>query len=194
MRLRVVFFVCIAIVAATTAQIRATPPAARIIGRVVSAESHQAVRLARVRLTGGPRFAKSAIFGGREALDVLLEVPPDARGPIAGALTVAMSPASVEGTIEDASSKPVTDCMVVLFPTDSRYWLPHARRIRAVQPSSTGAFLITDLPAGEYRLAAVRDADPDAWCDATFLKTLVASSVPVVLQESGRVTQRLRIQ
>jgi hypothetical protein len=81
---------------------------------------------------------------------------------------------------------------VVLFPADQALWMAQARRIKAVRSSTDEAFTISDLPAGEYVVSAVEDAEPGEWFDPAFLQRLLPSGVKVVVSEGETKTQDVR--
>ena len=56
-----------------------------------------------------------------------------------------------------------------------------------------GKYVIKDLPAGEYLLAAVTDVDQDEWQDSAFLDRLQSASVKLTIAEGEKRTLDLRI-
>jgi hypothetical protein len=135
---------------------------------------------------------ESAVFAGRDALDVPLEVKPgeDVAG---GVVTFSARAAELSGALTDSAGKPAPDYTLVLFSAESRYWLPQSRRIQAARPASDGRFSFRSLPPGDYRLIAVEDVEPGQWFDPGFLKELVAGSMPVTLGKGEKRTQDVRI-
>lgn len=137
-------------------------------------------------------WPKSALAAGRDALDFMLDVPE--RESVPNVLfTLADRSAELSGRIEDALSRPVADFTVILFPSDTRYWVPMSRRIASTRPATDGRFIFGGLPAGDYKLAAVTDAEPGAWYDPEFLRQLVGASVAVSLGEGEQRVQNLRV-
>jgi protocatechuate 3,4-dioxygenase beta subunit len=137
-------------------------------------------------------FADSALTGGRDALDFLFDVPPDA-ALSSVVVTFADRQATLSGTLQDQLAKATADYTVVLFAADPAYWVPRSRRIRATRPSTDGRFSFGDLPAGTYRLAAMTGVEPGAWFDPELLRQLAAASVPVTLGKGEAKTQDLRV-
>jgi hypothetical protein len=82
---------------------------------------------------------------------------------------------------------------VVAFPADRALWLPQSRRMKASRPSTDGQFHLDDLPAGDYYLAALTDADQDEWQAPSFLAAAVAAGVKITLGEGESRTQDLKI-
>jgi len=148
-----------------------------------------------IRASGGASgwWPKSALVGGRDALDFDLEVPE--RESVSNVLfTLSDRSAELSGTLEDTFSRPLTGFTVILFPTDPRYWRPLSRRIAAAPVATDGRFVFAGLPAGDYRLAAVMTAEPGQWFDPEFLRLLLGGSVAVSLGEGEQRVQNLRAQ
>jgi hypothetical protein len=147
----------------------------------------------RVTASGAGSWVLSTVTAqGREALDFPIEVRP---GEDVGGVAVTFSDRSttLEGLLQDATGQPASSYTVVAFADDSRYWTPASRRIQATRPASDGRFSFRNLPAGEYRLAAVIDPEPGQWFDPEFLRQLAAASTPVRLAEGETKTQTLRL-
>jgi uncharacterized protein (DUF2141 family) len=137
-------------------------------------------------------WAKSAIAGGEDVLDSTLTVSD--RGSVTD-LTVTMADRSgeVSGVLLNGLSQPVADYTVILAPADERHWVPGSRRIRATRPGTDGLFSFGELPAGDYRLAAITDAEPGQWFDPEFLRRLVTASIAVRLADGERQVQNIRV-
>ena len=134
----------------------------------------------------------SAVFGGRDALDFLLDIRPG-ESPT-GVLTLGLE-TELSGTLVDESGSPADAYTIVVFATDEQYWLPGNRRNQAVIPDAQGRFTFLNLPPGTYRLAVVEDFDAIAGIDATLLRQLTASAtVLVTLADGERKVQDLRVQ
>jgi hypothetical protein len=146
-----------------------------------------------VRVSGASGwFAESAMIGGRDALDFLLDVTPQSGGTTM-LVTLGDQRASLAGTLVNQLSQPSADYTIVLFAADSGYWVPRSRRIRATRPSTDGRFSFGDIPPGSYRLAAVTGMEPDAWFDPEVLKQLAGASVPVMIGKGEAKTQDIRV-
>lgn len=135
--------------------------------------------------------AESAMFGGRDALDFLLEIKPG-EDQAGGVLTFVPRLAELSGSVQDAAAKPVTDYSMIILPADTRYWLPQSRRIQATRPATDGRFSFKSLPAGDYRLIAVVDPEPGQWFDPVFLREIVPGSMLVTLGKGERRLQDVR--
>jgi hypothetical protein len=134
----------------------------------------------------------SALFDGREAADVHLEVR--GRAISDGTITFTSSRATLSGSLTDGDGRPVVNRSVVLFPEDRELWVAASRRIHVVQPSADGGFAIRDLPPGAYRLAAVTPPEAGEQFDPDFLRRAAGSSVPVTLSAGQQSRQALTIR
>jgi len=73
-------------------------------------------------------------------------------------------------------------------------WTQGSRRTRQSTPNASGKFLLTNLPPGEYFLAAVTDVVPQDLYDSKFLTQVAAAAVKVTLAEGEKKVQDLRIK
>jgi hypothetical protein len=136
-------------------------------------------------------FLKSAVLNGRESLDFPIEIGPDTRVSDA-VVTFTNQTQDVSGTLSDASGRPAPDFTIVVFPADKTNWLS-ARRIRTTRPGTDGTFSVKNLPAGEYRIAALVDIAPGEQSDPAFLEQLVPASVAFSLRDGEKRVQDIRI-
>jgi uncharacterized protein (DUF2141 family) len=157
----------------------------------------------RYRLTGAAPVAPgsgpgpgwrlaSAMVNGRDVLDFQLDVAP---GENIGDAVVTFTDVTqnVNGRLQDATGRPAPDYTIVVFAADSRYWTAQSRRVRSARPSTDGRFSVTNLPPGEYRIAAVVDAVPNEINDPAFLEQIVGASYPFTLAFGETKTQDLKI-
>jgi hypothetical protein len=147
----------------------------------------------RLTLRGQPRewWPHSASLAGRDVLDLPLEVGTDDVSGIEIRLSDRRS--QLTGQLVRASGAPASGYFVVVFTSDRALWVPQSRRLRSVRPSTDGRFAIDDLPAGEYYLAALTDAESEDWQAPEFLAQVVAAAVKVTIADGARTTQDLRI-
>jgi hypothetical protein len=129
---------------------------------------------------------------GQDALDFMLDVPPD-RGIADAVMTMTSGFSTLAGTLRGANNQPVDDCTIVVFAEDPRYWTPHSRRIHATRPATDGRFSFGNLPAGAYRLMAVEDMEDGQWFDPAVLQQLSGAAVPLQLGDGEHRTQDLRV-
>jgi hypothetical protein len=135
---------------------------------------------------------KSAVVNGVDVLDFPISVEPnqDVNGMLR---TFTSQTQEISGSIQDATGRPTSDFTIVVYPADRRYWTPQSRRIAATRPDTEGRFTIRGLPAGNYQLTAVTDAETGEWYNPEFLDQLVGASIPISLAEGEKKTQDVRV-
>jgi hypothetical protein len=134
----------------------------------------------------------SAMLNGRDLLDHPFELTAaDAGAPLV--VTMTRRHSTLSGAIETRTGGPASDIFVIAFAIDSAMWGPNARRVQAVRPGVDGRYAMTDLPPGDYLLAAVTDVDPDEWQNPAFLATLVSSAVKITVGAGETAAPTLRI-
>lgn len=141
----------------------------------------------------GKWWLRSVVVKGRDILDFPLEVDTTTEEMTDVVVTMSDRRAELHGALTTASGQPASEFVVVVYPAERDMWRPGARRIKSVRPGSDGLFSVTDLPAGNYLIAAITDADPNEWQQPSFLDQLVSASVKVSVPEGQRVRQDLRI-
>jgi hypothetical protein len=142
------------------------------------------------RATGTWRL-RSAVVGGRDVLDTMLEISAgDVRDVV---LTFTERMSELDGVLTTPANAPATDYSILVFTTDQSLWRAGSRRVRSARPAQTGRFLVSDLPGGEYFVAALTDLDPADLGDPAFLGSLVPGAVRVTLADGVRMTQSLKI-
>jgi hypothetical protein len=130
----------------------------------------------------------------RDLLDVPLEITadsPDVRGVV---LTFSNRHTQLAGVLQTPAGTPAVEYFIVVFTTDRSLWRNQHRRLRSTRPATDGAFSLTDLPPGDYYVAALTDLDP-AWQTSAFLEPLVAAgaAVKVTIGEGEAVRQDLQL-
>lgn len=135
---------------------------------------------------------QSATVAGLETLDFPVDIR-DPQGLSGAVVTFGASLASLSGIVADDQGRPVSDYMLIVYPTDSRYWLPQARRIRAVRPGTDGSYTIDRLPPGDYRIAPIADPEPGAWYDPAFLQQIDAAAMRVTVSDGEKKVQNVRL-
>lgn len=138
-------------------------------------------------------WMRSAIANGRDIIDQPLQIDATTTDLPPIAVTFTDRRTELHGILMTATDQPASEFVVVVFPVTRDFWRPGARRIRSVRPASDGAFSLMDLPAGEYFVAAVTDADPDEWQQPSFLEQLLPASIKISIVEGQRTRQDLRI-
>jgi hypothetical protein len=138
-------------------------------------------------------WLRSAISRGRDLLDTLLELKDD-ETPAEAVLTISDRHSELRGTLETASGHPAGGYSILVFSIDRSQWNVQGRRLQVTRSATDGSFSISDLPAGEYWLAALTDFDPENWSDPSWL-TVIASSgaLRVTIHDGESTVQNLRI-
>jgi hypothetical protein len=136
---------------------------------------------------------KSALWQGRDLMDLPLEVRPNENIPD---VTLVFTDQTTElgGSLLNGAGAPAFGYVVVIFPIEQSLWIPNARRIRQSTPLPDGTFKFQNLPAGSYFLGAVTDLELADLADHAFLEQLSAASLKVTVAEGAKVTQSLRVR
>jgi hypothetical protein len=149
------------------------------------------------RLFAGPPQAAegwwllSAEARGRDLLDAPFEVgDTDITGIV---LTYTDRKTELTGRLQTAAGAAAPDHFVVVVPADRSRWVAGSRRMQAVRPGTDGRFSVTQLPAGDYLVAALTDFEPADFSDAAFLNQLAALAVPVTIRDGAQTVQDLEI-
>jgi len=135
-------------------------------------------------------WPRSAMLGSRDLLDgdIVVGSSADLRDVL---LTFSDRRTALSGSLRTPTGAPVSGVFVIAFSADRQHWGAGSRRVQAVRPATDGTFTITGLPAGDYRLAAVTDVDPDEWQDPAFLTMALPASIPITLADGEAKTQNL---
>lgn len=141
-------------------------------------------------------WLQSAMINGVDAVDVPATIDSTNANVV---FTFSDQHSELSGTISTVASArsaiPVaaSDYYVVVIPADRRLWQPNSRRMAIARPSTAGRYLFSNLPPGDYLLAAVTDFATTDFKDRTMLEQLVNTSVKVQVTDGGKVVQDLRI-
>jgi hypothetical protein len=132
------------------------------------------------------------VIDGRDVLDFPLEI--GAAGDVGGAVaTFTDRRTELSGTLLSAADVPAPDYFVVVFSADRMHWRSASRRVRFARPATDGRFIVRDLPAGDYLMAAVADLEPSDLDDATFMERLLSAAVKVTLGDGDKKRQDLTL-
>jgi hypothetical protein len=105
--------------------------------------------------------------------------------------------AAISGHVTDATSAPVSNYTVVVFPTDRTKWSVTPRLLRLARPAEDGSFEVSRLPPGEYWVAATDPVDgadvSGDWLKTETLERLSFRATRVTLTERQRVMTVLRL-
>jgi hypothetical protein len=136
---------------------------------------------------------RSAITNGRDIADLGLDVEPG-REAIEIVATLSDRQAEISGILQDASGKPTSGYILVLFPADKALWPSGTRRVHQARPATDGRFVLRNVLAGEYLLAAVTAVDPATLTEPAFLESLVAAATRLTIAEGEKKTQDVRVR
>ncbi len=140
----------------------------------------------------GPWTVESAAIGGQDAADFPVEIKGDQN--ISGAvITFTDRHTELTGIVLGEKNQPAPEYTLVVFPADSRYWLPNSRRIQNTRPDTEGRYTFRNLPPGDYRLAPVYDLEPGDLSDPSFLQQLEATALRLSLQPGEKKVQDMRV-
>jgi hypothetical protein len=105
--------------------------------------------------------------------------------------------AAISGHVTDATSAPVSNYTVVVFPTDRTKWSVTPRLLRLARPAQDGSFEVSSLPPGEYWVAATDPVDgadvSGDWLKIETLDRLSFRATRVTLTERQRFMTVLRL-
>ncbi len=146
----------------------------------------------RANAPGAGWSTKSSLVNGQDTLDIPIEITGE-HDLSDAVVTFTDKISELTGTVRDASDKPAPDITIIVFPEDTRYWVPQSRRIQTAKPSTNGTYSVRNLPPGEYLIAAVMDVEQGGWYDPQFLRALQATSTHLSMAEGEKHTQDLRI-
>jgi hypothetical protein len=97
-------------------------------------------------------------------------------------VTFTNAPASLSGTVRGASGPAAGEAGVIVFPVEPDRWINYGLnpvRIKTARTSTTGAFRIRALPAGDYFVIAIPATRVYAWQEPEFFRKAQASAVRV---------------
>lgn len=141
---------------------------------------------------GSAWSVRAAAMGDRDVLDAPIVIEA---GKDLAPVTVTMTDTVTEftGTLQDASGRAATDYFVVVYARDKARWTPDSRWVTAVRPGTDGRYVVRGLPAGDYSVGAITDAEPGEWFLPEFLEALVPASANATLVTGQKVVLDLKI-
>jgi len=122
-----------------------------------------------------------------------LDAPFELTGDAEVTITFTNRRTELSGRLQTVGGAPVSDLFVIAFSTDRQFWGIETRRVQAVRPAADGAFVIKDLPPGEYFLGALVDVDAGDWLRRGFLESIAGASTKVTIADGGKTVQNLQI-
>jgi hypothetical protein len=132
---------------------------------------------------------QSVTLGSRDLLDNPLVLKSGQS--VAGVqVTLSDEVGALSGTVRLPDGTPAAGCTIAAFPAEPAGHLS-PRRTKLARADRRGQFLLRDLPAGAYRIAATPDIDAASWLTDDSLRRLSANSVPMTLTGRGLVSVSL---
>jgi len=102
----------------------------------------------------------------------------------------------IAGSVTDARGQAVTDYTVIVFATNADRWYQGSRFFTFTRPKADGTFAVTDLPSGEYYVAAVDWLQGTEgfgeWQDPAFLKSIAPRATRLTLSDGQLAAVTLR--
>jgi Carboxypeptidase regulatory-like domain len=137
-------------------------------------------------------YVKSVVLGGRDISDEPLDIR--AADMPTMVITCTDVAAQLSGVTRTAQGAPDPTATVVVFPIDRGLWsgLGPLMRLRAARATRTGAYTLTDLPPGEYYVAAMDDARAENWQDPKSLDALSRGAARVMIGVGEKQTLDVR--
>jgi hypothetical protein len=135
-------------------------------------------------------YVKSARFGQADALTDGVDVTAGA----ASRLDIVLSPAgaSVSGAVKDDEDHVIEDATVVAVPQEA------ARQKQPIfyasaKTDQSGAFRLSGLAPGKYKIYALQRADGQPWASTAFLAPLEGRAKTVTLAEGESQSADVRV-
>jgi len=134
---------------------------------------------------------RSAIVDGRDLLDAPIEGPNINLNGVT--LTLSDKRTEISGALQVGPGQSASDYYVVVFSADRANWRVGSRRSLSAKAGTDNRFVLSDLPAGDYYLAALTDLDPLDWQTPGSLEQIVPFGVRVHIEDGEKKVQDLKI-
>jgi hypothetical protein len=131
---------------------------------------------------------KASMLGPRDVGAVPLEVDDHINGVV---IVMTDRPSELAGTVRTQQGRPDPAAAVIVFSANPDDWLRFGttpRRNRYIRPTADGVFRWAALPAGDYYVAAIPEAEADVWQDPRVLRLLTRSATRVTIGEGEKRT------
>lgn len=103
---------------------------------------------------------------------------------------------SISGTVTTGLGPLAPNADVVVIPADDEGWrkgLFPPRRCRRIPATSTGTFLLDDIPAGTYWLIAVKGLTSEGWQSPSILQSVLPDATRVTVRSGDKASVRLKV-
>ena len=128
-------------------------------------------------------YLASLRYGGKDVAESGIEYSIGA----ALEITIGTDGAQVDGNTLNQDDTPFEGAVVALIPTDGE------RAPRSTISGPRGAFHLTGVPPGEYKLMAWDDVARDDLENPDFIKRFESQATPVKLSASGTATESVKV-
>jgi len=127
-------------------------------------------------------------------MPIEIEGDKDVKGIV---ITLTTQTTSLAGTIRDRTGGPAANSALIVFPAERARWANFGlqpTRIRSVMASTTGAYSLSGLPAGDYLAIAVDGDSSNRWMDAGFFELASRTATRFSLSWSENKTIDVTLQ
>jgi len=134
---------------------------------------------------------KSVMSGGIDIADAPLELENSDVTDVV--ITLTDRPSTIGGTVRTAGN-PDPSAVVLMFPSDTRFWQDDAisaRRLASLRTTPKGTFGPVNLPSGNYCVIATADEFGDDWQDPRVLELLARTATRVTLGDAQQLSVEL---
>jgi hypothetical protein len=99
----------------------------------------------------------------------------------------------LSGVLVDQVGLPAPELFVAVFPVEPEHWDERSRwMVEPSHPDSSGRFVFTGLPPGDYYLAVVHDLSEE-WFAASYLEQVIPGALRVTLRDGEPVVQDIKL-
>jgi hypothetical protein len=146
-----------------------------------------------VRVSTPPGWTlRSVTLDGRDITDIPIDLTPGAAiDDVHIVITDKLS--NLSGHVTDARGTAVTDCVVVLLPSDLAAGVWPQRFVRLVRPDQDGQFRVRGMPAGRYTATALESIEPGRQFVPEYQEELRRQGKALSIREGETVTIDLKL-
>jgi hypothetical protein len=137
-------------------------------------------------------WLRSVTINGVNAVDLPATIGDSSPGDVV--FTFSDRHTELSGTLSSPAGQPTAEYYIVAMPADRALWRANSRRMRIARPSTAGRYVFTDLPPGEYLIAAVTDFAESDFRDRQMLDQVATAAMPIALGDGAKVIQDIRIR
>jgi len=138
-------------------------------------------------------FLKGVFLGTRDITDTPTEFTPADTARVRVVMT--RQAATITGTVTDEGGRSPQDWRVIMFPEERGEWIEQSSGIFTASPDKDGAYKITGVRAGRYRIAAIdRKRMNQLYFERTkLLESLSTESIAITVTENETRVVDLRV-